>query len=153
MFAGIDIASESHMLARLDAAGAPIGRPIAIAEDHAGYDTLLAALGPPPALIVMEATGHYWKNLFAVLNAAGHDVVLLNPFTARRFQEASLDPLRPDAGVVDRGLPEHAGGLGGVRVEPVAGDHPDAVVAPVRRRASLIAHRVPPPGRCRGTRT
>ena len=66
MFAGIDIASERHVLARLDATGAPIGRPMAIAEDRGGYDTLLAALGAPPALIAMEATGHYWKNLFAV---------------------------------------------------------------------------------------
>ena len=57
MFAGIDIASERHMLARLDATGAPIGRPIGIPEDRAGYDTLLAALGPAPVLIAMEATG------------------------------------------------------------------------------------------------
>ena len=97
MFAGIDIASERHVLARLDAAGAPIGRPMAIAEDRAGYDTLLAALGAPPVLIAMEATGHYWKNLFAVLTAAGHDVALLNPFTARRFQDASLERTKTDA--------------------------------------------------------
>lgn len=97
MFAGIDIASERHMLARLDAAGAPIGRPMAIAEDRAGYDALLAALGPAPVLIAMEATGHYWKNLFAVLTAAGHEVALLNPFTARRFQDASLERTKTDA--------------------------------------------------------
>ena len=41
MFAGIDIASERHVLARLDATGAPVGRPIGIPEDRAGYDTLL----------------------------------------------------------------------------------------------------------------
>ncbi len=97
MFAGIDIASERHVLARLDAAGAPVGRPLAITEDRGGYDTLVAALGTPPALVVMEATGHYWKNLFAVLTAAGHEVVLLNPFTARRFQEASLERTKTDA--------------------------------------------------------
>lgn len=96
MFAGIDIASERHVLARLDATGTPIGRPVAIAEDRAGYDALLAALGPPPALIAMEATGHYWKNLFAVLTAAGHDVALLNPFAARRFQDSSLERTKTD---------------------------------------------------------
>ena len=48
MFAGIDIASERHMLARLDDDGAPIGKPMAITEDRAGYDALLEALGPPP---------------------------------------------------------------------------------------------------------
>ena len=96
MFAGIDIASESHVLARIDAEGKAIGRPIAIAEDQAGYARLLEALGPPPALVVLEATGHYWKNLFAVLSAAGHEVALLNPFTTRRFQDASLERTKTD---------------------------------------------------------
>ena len=97
MFAGIDVASETHTLARLDDAGAPIGRPIPITEDRAGYDALLAALGPPPALVVLEATGHYWKNLFAVLAAAGHEVALVNPLLARRFQEAGLERTKTDA--------------------------------------------------------
>jgi len=97
MFAGIDIASERHVLARLDGAGAAIGKPIAITEDREGYDALLAALGPAPVRIVMEATGHYWKNLFAVLTAAGHEVALINPLIARRFQEASLERTKTDA--------------------------------------------------------
>jgi transposase len=97
MFAGIDVASETHTLARLDEAGAPIGRPIPITEDRAGYDALLAALGAPPALVVIEATGHYWKNLFAVLTAAGHAVALINPLLARRFQEAGLARAKTDA--------------------------------------------------------
>ena len=97
MFAGIDVASERHMLARLDDKGAPIGKPIPITEDRAGYDALLRALGPPPVLVAMEATGHYWKNIFAVLAAAGHDVALLNPFVARRFQDASLERTKTDA--------------------------------------------------------
>ena len=97
MFAGIDIASEQHVLARLDGDGAPIGRPMPIGEDRAGYEALLKALGEAPALVVMEATGHYWKNLFAVLVAAGHEVALVNPFVARRFQEASLERTKTDA--------------------------------------------------------
>lgn len=97
MFAGIDIASVRHVLARLDAQGTPIGKPITITEDRADYDALLGALAPPPVLMVMEATGHYWKNIFAVLAAAGHDVALLNPLIARRFQEASLERTKTDA--------------------------------------------------------
>ena len=45
----------------------------------------------------MEATGHYWKNIFAVLAAAGHEVALLNPFVARRFQDSSLERTKIDA--------------------------------------------------------
>ena len=97
MFAGIDIASERHVLARLDGTGQPLGRPIGIDEDAGGYRMLLEALGPPPALVVMEATGHYWKNLYATIVAAGHDVVLLNPIVARRFQQAQLERTKTDA--------------------------------------------------------
>ena len=97
MFAGIDIASERHWLARLDAAGKPFGMPLRITEDRVGYDKLLQPLGSPPALVALEATGHYWKNLFAALAAAGHDVVLLTPLVARRFQDSSLERTKTDA--------------------------------------------------------
>ena len=45
----------------------------------------------------MEATGHDGKNLFAVLTAAGHEVALVNPLQARRFQEAGLARTKTDA--------------------------------------------------------
>ncbi len=79
MIAGIDVAAERHMLARLDDAGATIGKPLAITEDRDGYEVLLKALGAPPALVVIKVRGHYWKNLFAVLTAAGHEVALWMP--------------------------------------------------------------------------
>lgn len=97
MFAGIDIASERHWLARLDDMGKAIGKAVPITEDREGYDKLLQALGPAPALIALEATGHYWKNLFASLAAAGHSVVVLNPLVARRFQDSSLERTKTDA--------------------------------------------------------
>lgn len=34
MFAGIDVASERHVLARLDARGLPLGKPVRVAEDR-----------------------------------------------------------------------------------------------------------------------
>jgi transposase len=97
MFAGIDVAADRHTLARLDDAGAPIGRPITITEDRDGHDALLTALGTPPVLVAIEATGHYWKNLYATLVAAGHHVALLNPLAARRFQDSSLERSKTDA--------------------------------------------------------
>jgi len=97
MFAGIDVASERHMLARLDAQGVPLGKPVPITEDRKGYDTLLRLLGPPPVLVAMEATGHYWKNLYAALVTAGHSVVLLNPLKTRRFQDSALERTKTDA--------------------------------------------------------
>jgi len=97
MFAGINVASETHVLARLDGDGRPIGKPTPFTEDREGYTKLLALLGPEPVLIALEATGHYWKNLFSTLAAAGHRVALLNPIVARRFQEAGLERTKTDA--------------------------------------------------------
>ena len=97
MFAGIDVASERHVLARLDAQGVPLGKPLPITEDREGHDALLRLLGPPPVLVAMEATGHYWKNLYSVLVAAGHRVALLNPLKTRRFQDSALERTKTDA--------------------------------------------------------
>jgi transposase len=97
MFAGIDVAAERHTLARLDDAGAPIGRAVTFNEDSKGYDALIEALGVPPVLVVLEATGHSWKNLFAMLTAAGHDVALINPVIARRFQQTRLERTKTDS--------------------------------------------------------
>ena len=85
------------MLARLDAQGVPLGKPVPITEDREGYDALLRLLGPPPVLVAMEASGHYWKNLYAVLAAAGHRVALLNPLKTRRFQDSALERTKTDA--------------------------------------------------------
>jgi transposase len=76
---------------------AVLTRPTAFAEDAQGYATLLGALAGGPALVVMEATGHYWRNLFAVLSAADHPVALLNPLRARRFQDEDLERTKTDA--------------------------------------------------------
>ena len=74
-YAGIDVAAEDHTLAAVGADGAPSLKPTPFGEDQSGYAKLLAALDPlRPVLVVMEATGHYWRNLFAALAAA------LSPF-------------------------------------------------------------------------
>jgi transposase len=48
-------------------------------------------------LVAMEATGHYWQNLFAALAAAGYGVALLNPLRTRRFAGEDLERTKTDA--------------------------------------------------------
>jgi transposase len=97
-FAGIDIASETHTVAIVEADGSPIARPMPFAEDDGGYEKLLALLGEPKGCFVaMEATGHYWQNLFAVLAAAGYEIGLLNPLRTRRFAQEDLERTKTDA--------------------------------------------------------
>jgi transposase len=97
-FAGIDIAAETHVVAIVNAEGAIAVKATAFTEDAAGYEKVLALLGPAnDVLIAMEATGHYWKNLFAVLAAAGHTVALLNPLRTHRFAGVDLERTKTDA--------------------------------------------------------
>lgn len=97
-FAGIDIASETHVVAVVDAEGRVQLKATSFGEDAMGYEKLLGLLGPPgEVLIAMEATGHYWKNLFAALAATGHSVALLNPLRTRRFASEDLERTKTDA--------------------------------------------------------
>ena len=97
-FAGIDIASETHVVAIVNADAAVELKATPFTEDAAGYQKVLALLGAPgEVLIVMEATGHYWKNLFAVLAAAGHRIALLNPLRTHRFAGEELQRTKTDA--------------------------------------------------------
>ena len=97
-FAGIDIASETHVLAMVAANGAVELKATSFTEDDMGYQKALALIGTPgEVLIAMEATGHYWKNLFAALAAAGHAVALLNPLRTHRFAGVDLERIKTDA--------------------------------------------------------
>ena len=58
-FAGIDIASETHVLALVAADGSVALKATPFTEDDLGYQKALTLLGPPgEVLIAMEATGH-----------------------------------------------------------------------------------------------
>jgi transposase len=97
-YAGIDIASETHVIAVVGANGEVESKATPFAEDAIGYQTALRVLGPPgEVLIAMEATGHYWKNLFATLVATGHAVALLNPLRTHRFADEDLARTKTDA--------------------------------------------------------
>ena len=97
-FVGIDIGAERHTVASVDEGGTILQRPAPFREDAEGYQQLLAQLGPPAAtLVVMEATGHYWQNLFAALAAEGFAIALINPLRTRRFAQEDLVRTKTDA--------------------------------------------------------
>ncbi len=47
--------------------------------------------------MVLEATGHYWRNVFAALVARGYAVAVLNPLRTARFAEEELRRTKTDA--------------------------------------------------------
>lgn len=96
-FVGIDIAAERHTLAAVDEVGAVVLQPTSITEDAAGYIKLLELLAAPvDTLVVLEATGHYWKNLFAALATAGFAIAVLNPLRTHRFAGEDLERAKTD---------------------------------------------------------
>ena len=97
-FAGIDIASETHVVAVVDENGNVLVKATQFAEDAAGHAKLLELLGAATdCKVAMEATGHYWQNLFAALAGAGFEISLLNPISTNRFAQADLARTKTDA--------------------------------------------------------
>ena len=97
-FVGIDIASEQHLVGVVDQEGTVLVKATAFAEDADGYEKLFGVLGTSEdCLVAMEATGHYWQNLFTALAARGFSVALLNPLRTRRFAEEDLQRTKTDA--------------------------------------------------------
>ena len=98
-YAGVDIASETHVVAVVDERGELVTKATSFKEDAGGYVKLLEVLGPAEGvgIVAMEATGHYWKNLFAALAAKGYRVALVNPLRTNRFASEDMQRTKTDA--------------------------------------------------------
>jgi transposase len=97
-FVGIDIASQTHVVAVVDEARKVLVRPTPFGEDAAGRGKLFELLGAPDgALVALEATGHYWRNLVSDLLGRGFAVALINPLRTRRHAEEDLQRTKTDA--------------------------------------------------------
>jgi transposase len=86
------------MVAVVGEQGEVLCRSSPLSEDASGYAHLFELLGPPEiCLLALEATGHYWRNLFVALLAKGYAVAVLNPLRTRRFAEEELQRTKTDA--------------------------------------------------------
>src|SRR5690606_19757107 len=84
-YIGLDIGSAKHAVAIVDENGEVRLKPRLFDADQAGYEELFEALGAPEdAVVAMEATGHYWQNIYIELAGRGFAVVLINPLRTRR---------------------------------------------------------------------
>jgi transposase len=131
-FAGVDIASETHVVAVVGDNSEMMVKPTPFAEDAVGYRKLFTVLGSPDDLLVaMEATGHYWKNLFAALVTAGYAVALINPLRTHRFAGEELERTKTDA--IDAvGIARFA-----AQKRPATTQLPDAVTEELRELVRL----------------
>ena len=97
-FAGIDIGGDRHAVAVVNEGGVVLVKSTFFGEEAAGYERVRALLDDPhDCVVAMEATGHYWRNLFAFLVGHGFKVALLNPLRTRRFAEEELERTKTDS--------------------------------------------------------
>lgn len=96
--AGIDIGSEKHVVAVVDSESSVLVKSTSFNEDQEGYEKLASLLGnAADLLVVMEATGHYWQNLFFWLSERGFAIAVINPLRTRRFAEEELARAKTDS--------------------------------------------------------
>jgi transposase len=77
-FAGIAIGGDRHAIAVVNEGGAVLVKSTFFGEDAEGYQRVRDLLGDPHnCLVAMEATGHYWPNLFVFLVGHGFKVAVL----------------------------------------------------------------------------
>jgi transposase len=134
-FVGIDVAKASLVV---DAY--PASHPLAVSNDPAGFQTLIAFLRPlAPQLIVLEATGGYERRVAAELLAAGFAVVVVNPRQVRDFARALGQYAKTDP--IDAQVLAHFAAV--VKPKPrTASTRPDEILAElVSRRQQLVEQR------------
>jgi len=131
-FAGIDVGAERHMVAMVDEESRVLCRSSPFGEDSSGYAHLFELLGPAEdCRVALEATGHYWRNLFVALLAKGYAVAVLNPLRTRRFAEEELQRTKTDA-IDALGIARFA-----AQKRPPAAQLPDSATEELRELARL----------------
>lgn len=96
-FVGIDVGKSRHAYAVVDAAGAELASG-EIAGTAAGFEKLKRALLRLDIEVIgMEATGHYWRNLWQALGHVGYERRLLNPASTVYYRRMSLTRHKTDA--------------------------------------------------------
>jgi len=96
-FVGIDIGKSRHAYAVVDADGAKLASG-EFSGTAAGFEKLhQVLLRFDIEMIGMEATGHYWRNLWQTLGHAGYERRLLNPAATVYYRRMSLSKHKTDA--------------------------------------------------------
>jgi len=97
IFVGVDIGKSKHDYAIVDEDGGILKRG-EFSSSHSGFKKFVKALeGFEIDLIGMEATGHYWRNLWQALVQLGYTCNLLNPASTVYFRRMSLIKHKTDA--------------------------------------------------------
>lgn len=100
-FVGIDLALEQHRVAVVGADGEARGKSFTIKANREGLSQLRRTLSergaqPSQTVVGLEASGHLWENLEAVLTENLYRVLVLNPLQIRRFRDVLRTKAKTD---------------------------------------------------------
>jgi transposase len=97
VYVGIDVGRVFHVYSIVDGDGRKLSSG-KIRSTQTGLSELSLALMPyEVALVGMEATGHYWRNLYHSLCVQGYTCSVLNPITTKYFRRMTLGKHKTDA--------------------------------------------------------
>ena len=101
-FVGIDIAKNAHEATVIDNHGNTLVKPFKFKNSAAGFDKLSSSLQALSAAVSdfefgMEATGHYWLNLYTKLVECGYSVHVINPVQSDALRGLYIRQTKNDA--------------------------------------------------------
>lgn len=101
-FVGIDIAKKTHQAAIICSDGKLSGKPFKFPNTVDGFNLFLEKLGAvTPDLsqfeIGMEATGHYWLNLYTWLSDKGFRLHVINPLQSDALRNLYIRKTKTDS--------------------------------------------------------
>lgn len=99
MIVGVDIGKFHHQAAFLDESGKDLRPSLAFDNTEEGFQAFFDALSVDDGKIVigMEATGHYWLNLYTALLAHDLEVHVINPIQTEAVRRMNIRKTKTDS--------------------------------------------------------
>ena len=96
-YVGIDIGRNFHVYSIVSSTGQQLSSGRFGSDGNGAQSFLAVLLKQNVALVGMEATGHYWRNLFHLLRRHGYTCRVLNPIVTQYYRRMNLIRHKTDA--------------------------------------------------------
>ena len=100
-YVGIDIGKDKHVASMLNIEGNICRKPFSFDTNLSGYQKFLTNVrnicsDKSDIKIGLEATGHYWLNIYEKLTRDGFEVIVLNPLQIKGFRNQGIRGSKTD---------------------------------------------------------
>ena len=96
-YVGIDVGKHNHEATILDESGKELCESIKFSNSTSGAEKLLSKVPVlKDAMFILEATGHYWLNLYCYLASKGLNVQVINPIQSESLRNLYIRRTKTD---------------------------------------------------------